>query len=219
MRKMKGRRPSPALLVAVVALIAALAGTAVGGVAVTSLNRSERKQVKKIAKKQGKKQAKKQIKKREPSLNVKSARSAGWASTADNASAVNGQTIIPINHRSNEVTNAELASLNGITIRVSCDAAGTESINVVTDIAGGEISAISNDAGSTDGNGNQLVGEIDDNFIPGDLFEAGPGTAASSDRQYTLTYSGPDDRNVTAVFVTEDNVGDSDCVVSGYAIG
>jgi len=59
MGKLKGHRPSPALLVAVVALVAALAGTAVGGVAVTSLNKKETKKVRKIAKKQAKKQSKK----------------------------------------------------------------------------------------------------------------------------------------------------------------
>lgn len=56
-------RPSPALIVAVVALVAALAGTAVGGVAVTALDSDEKKQVRKIAKKQAKKQGKAQAKK------------------------------------------------------------------------------------------------------------------------------------------------------------
>ena len=37
--------------------------------------------------------------------------------------------------------------------------------------------------------------------------------------RYTITYNGSDDKNVTATFVTEDDVGDSDCVVGGYAIG
>jgi hypothetical protein len=61
MRSMNRARPSPALAVAIIALVAALAGTAVGGVAVTALNKGEKKQVKRIAKKQGKKQAKQQI--------------------------------------------------------------------------------------------------------------------------------------------------------------
>ena len=55
MRSIKGTKPSPALLVAVVALVAALAGTAIGGVAVTSLNKKDKKQVTRIAKKQAKK--------------------------------------------------------------------------------------------------------------------------------------------------------------------
>ena len=51
MGKQPNWKSSPALLVAVVALVAALGGTAVGGVAITVLNKKERKQVKKIAKK------------------------------------------------------------------------------------------------------------------------------------------------------------------------
>lgn len=52
-------RKSPALVVAVIALTAALAGTAVGGVAVTALNKKEKKQVKRISKRVAKKQARK----------------------------------------------------------------------------------------------------------------------------------------------------------------
>lgn len=59
MGKLKGRRPWPALLVAVVALVAALSGGAVAGVAVTSLSKKDKKQVKKISKKQAKKLDKK----------------------------------------------------------------------------------------------------------------------------------------------------------------
>ena len=55
MRRIKRAKPSPALLVAVVALVAALGGGAVAGVAVTSLNKEDKKQVKKIAKKLDKK--------------------------------------------------------------------------------------------------------------------------------------------------------------------
>ncbi len=46
------RKPSPALLVAVVALVAALCGGAVAGVAVHALNKKEKKQVKRISKRQ-----------------------------------------------------------------------------------------------------------------------------------------------------------------------
>ena len=63
MRRIKQAKPSAALFVAVIALVAALGGGAVAGVAVTSLNKKDKKQVTKIAKKQGKKQGKKQAKK------------------------------------------------------------------------------------------------------------------------------------------------------------
>jgi hypothetical protein len=66
------RRPSPALLVAVMALIAALAGTAVAADPVANTAVSKKK-TKKIAKKV----AKKQIKKRAPGLSVANAQFSG----------------------------------------------------------------------------------------------------------------------------------------------
>lgn len=206
---MKRIKPTHAMLVAVIALFVALGGGAAAGVAISSLDKKEKKQVTKIAKKQGKQQANKRIDKREPKLNVNSAKS---------AEAVNGQRIVPINHRSGDVTNATLASLNGITVRVSCTS-GNESISVVTTVPDGEISAISNDAEATDQTADELAGEFDDDFGPGETFDATSG-ASASERQYTLTYSAGDGRNVTATFVTEDRIGgDNDCVVSGYAVG
>lgn len=59
----KWSKPSPAILVAVIALVAALGGGAVAGVTVNALNKKEKKQVKRISKKQAKKQAKKQFRK------------------------------------------------------------------------------------------------------------------------------------------------------------
>ena len=61
MPPIKRAKPSPALIVAVVALVAGLAGTAVGGATISALNQQERKQVRNIAKKQAKKQAKKAV--------------------------------------------------------------------------------------------------------------------------------------------------------------
>jgi hypothetical protein len=55
MSRLRWAKPSPALLVAVTALFAALTGTAVGGVVVGKLNGKERNQVTKIAKKLDKK--------------------------------------------------------------------------------------------------------------------------------------------------------------------
>ena len=81
MRRIKQAKPSPALLVAVVALVAALGGGAVAGVAVTSLNKKETKKVRKIAKKK----ANEQIEKKAPGLNVNSAKTASSATTADSS--------------------------------------------------------------------------------------------------------------------------------------
>jgi hypothetical protein len=77
-------RPSPALVVAVIALTAAFAGTAIAGPdAITSaLNKAK---VKQIAKKQGKKQANKQIRKKAPGLSVANAVNAQNATNATTA--------------------------------------------------------------------------------------------------------------------------------------
>jgi hypothetical protein len=72
-------RPSPALLVAIVALVAALVGTAVAGVATTSrLDRKEKQQVRKIARKL----ANQQITRRALKLSVAAAGTANSALTA-----------------------------------------------------------------------------------------------------------------------------------------
>ena len=74
MDRIKRARPSPAILIAALALVAAVAGTAIAGpVATTSkLSKDETKKVKKIAKKK----ANKQIEKKAPGLDVNSATNA-----------------------------------------------------------------------------------------------------------------------------------------------
>ncbi|MQA74934.1 MAG: hypothetical protein GEU88_11435 [Solirubrobacterales bacterium] len=86
----KHARPSPAMIVAALALVVALGGTAIAApeFATEKINKSK---VKKIAKKQGKKQARKQIKKKAPGLSVANAENAVNAENATNATtAANG---------------------------------------------------------------------------------------------------------------------------------
>ena len=61
MSRIKRARTSPAMLVAIVAMVAAFGGSAVAEVATISLNKKDKRQVKKIAKKQAKKQVGKQF--------------------------------------------------------------------------------------------------------------------------------------------------------------
>lgn len=82
-----GHRPSPATVIATVALSLALAGTAIAGPEAITSALSKGK-VKKIAKKQ----AGKQIDKREPGLSVASAVTAGSAETAGSADSFGGMT-------------------------------------------------------------------------------------------------------------------------------
>ena len=103
MTSSKGRRPSPAMIVAMTALVVALAGTAMAApTAIKSiLNKKEKKQTKNIAKNQ--------INALAPGLSVKHADTAGSADTAkhadsatnadnakraDNADALSGTTIV-----------------------------------------------------------------------------------------------------------------------------
>jgi hypothetical protein len=104
MRRLKGRRPSPAMTVAGAALIIALAGTAIAApTALKSvLDKQEKKQVKKIAKNQ----ANNQITQRAPGLSVANANTANTATnanrantatsaeTAANAQALSGNTVV-----------------------------------------------------------------------------------------------------------------------------
>ena len=97
MTSSKGRRPSPAMIVALAALVVALAGTAMAApTAIKSiLNKKEKKQVKNISKNQ--------VNALAPGLSVKHADTAGSADTAksadsakraDDADALSGTTIV-----------------------------------------------------------------------------------------------------------------------------
>jgi hypothetical protein len=90
MRRLKGSRPSPAMIVAGVALIIALAGTAMAApTAIKSvLNKQEKKQTKNIAKNQ--------VNKLAPGLSVRRAETAARADTATNADALGGQALANI---------------------------------------------------------------------------------------------------------------------------
>ena len=82
MRRPRGKKPSPAMIVAMVALVFAVVGTSVAGVATISvLNKKEKKQTRNIAKDE--------IKKAAPGLSVASA---GNAASASNASTLGGLT-------------------------------------------------------------------------------------------------------------------------------
>ncbi|HET9120409.1 MAG TPA: hypothetical protein VFN72_07735 [Solirubrobacterales bacterium] len=91
MTSSKGRRPSPAMIVALAALVVALAGTAMAApTAIKSiLNKKEKKQVKNISKNQ--------VNALAPGLSVKHADTAGSADRAkqaDNADALSGITVV-----------------------------------------------------------------------------------------------------------------------------
>jgi hypothetical protein len=215
MKLSTGARPSPAMVVGVLALSLAIGGSAIAGTtAVTSkLDKKEKKQVKRIAKKQ----ANKRITQRAPGLSVANAQSAVTAESAASADSLNGLRVLPIKHRSGDVTNATVFDAGGLQMRVSC-ALSDEELRASTTVAGGEIAAISDDAFEADFSAGQIVHNLDDDFNPGDDFDLQDSATASDDRMYEVQYLGGDGAIVTAHVITDDDVGSTNCVVSGYAV-
>lgn len=218
-------RPSPAVLVAVLALAAALAGTAIAGPDATTSALTKSK-VMKIATKQASKQinalapgiADEQITRRAPGLavataaNADNAAHAASADSAANAAAVDGNIVRRVAHLSGDVTDQQVLDLTGLQLDVTC-AGGNEDLDATTTVPGGEISIIREDAGGTNPGS-----AINDNFGPGDTVQVS-NAANSSDNVINLRYTGGDGRVVVAELVTEDDIGVNNCVVSGFAIG
>jgi hypothetical protein len=207
MSRIKQAKPSPALIVAVVALVAALAGTAVGGVAVTSLKPVDKKIVKRVAKQQGKRQAKKQIKKKEPTLNVNSAKSADVATSAtnaQNADAANGVRPVKVDFAApNPTSSTTLLDEGGLKVSASC-AGIFASIALESTAPNGSIIRSSGSSG--------LTGSVADNdFDPGDADNFG----TSNSLQNLITYRGASGTTVTGELLIQEDAAAADCVVAG----
>lgn len=145
---------------------------------------------------------------------VPSAKNADSATFAGDADTVDGAHVVLVEHRSGEVSEVPIGSLNGLTVRVSCTAGGSETLTATTVVDNAEISVNSFDA--SDDNGG-IQNSISDDFDSGQVFTL-VNAAAATDRQYTLTYATPDGPSVTAVLTTEDGAANL-CWVSGYLIG
>jgi len=152
---------------------------------------------------------------------AESADTAANATSAISAQSLNGLRVVPIKHRSGNVTNATVLDAAGLRLAVSCGA-GDEELVAGTTVAGGEIAAVSDDALATDapaGFGDFLVvHNLDDAFNPGDTFDLQDTPTASDDRIYKLHYLGGTGADVTAQIITDDDLGASNCIVSGYAV-
>jgi hypothetical protein len=113
MERIKGRTPSPATVISIVALIFAVTGSALAGVATVSvLSKKEKKQTRKIANKQ--------ITKRSPGLSVKR------ADIAANADALQGKPASAFASSSNRTVQAiknlgDVAAGSGSGVQANCD--------------------------------------------------------------------------------------------------
>lgn len=190
MRRISGRRPSPAMVIALVALVAAFAGESIAGVATKALSKKEKKQTRKLAKKQ----ANKQINRRAPGLSVNhantanSATSAGSATHANTANTANTATSADSASNANAVDGKSVATwleggvggfnkllfaLGGFELRLSCGPGGAVIRANTTDASTG--SYIEEDSGAAvtlPANGNEQpveslpsTGEIARGFV------------------------------------------------------
>lgn len=139
------------------------------------------------------------------------------AGSADAAQSINGLRVVAVKHRSGDVTNQTVFDAGGLQLVVSCGA-GDEELRARSTVAGGEIAAISDDPVAGDGAPTSLVHNLDDNFGPGEEFDLQDTAGASDDRVYTVHYLGGDGTDITLHLITDDDLGSSNCIVSGYAV-
>lgn len=99
MQRLRRSQPSPALVVAILALVAALAGSAVGQEATTSVSKKRTKQI-------ANRQAKAQINKLAPGLSVLSAENATNAQNANSADVATAAESANSADRASSATNA-----------------------------------------------------------------------------------------------------------------
>jgi hypothetical protein len=145
---------------------------------------------------------------------VPSAAAADSATSATTAQGLPGVRVVPIKHRSGDVTNQTVLDAGGLQLLVSCTG-GDEDVLARTTVAGGEIAAISDDASIAAGS---VQRNVDDSFSPGDGFDVAGSALPGPNRVFDVDYLAGDGTSVTAHFVTDDDAGTNNCVVSGYAV-
>jgi hypothetical protein len=143
--------------------------------------------------------------------------SATSAQTAQTAQGLPGVRVVPIKHRSGNVTGQNVLEAGGLSLAVTCSG-GDEQVTAQTSVAGGEIAAISDDAAAADGVATNLVHNFDDTFGPGEMFDVRDTAAASDDRIYDIDYLGGNGASVSVHLITDDDLGVNNCIVSGYAV-
>jgi hypothetical protein len=208
------RMPSPAILVAVLALVAALAGTAIAGP--TATVSVSKKKVKKIAKKQ----AIKQINKLAPGLSVASAETANTADSANtantaaqaqNASTANGVKPIKVSFAAPTSTPATaFVNQGGVRIRGECTGAGEARLELTNTGASGAVVqfAAVNADGSTDAGPNLGMGS-------GTMQSLTTTAAPRNIRTVTVTYRGAGGTELSGDVVMARGAATAQCVIAG----
>lgn len=184
------RRPSPALLVAFVALLLGMAGTAVAAKLISG--RSIRKNsipADRIRRNSlGGGRIAERLLGKVPKARV--ADRAGIAFGAVNSQRVNNQTIAKVFWRVPRGTGEQLiVNFNGLQVYARCSSAGVVGARAVTQIAGTQAQL-----GVVEAGGNRASGVANGGFDPGESFDLDRGASFATG---TFTYARPD--NVTAV--------------------
>ena len=204
---MSRRRPSPAMIVAMIALCLGLGGSAIAASDLT------KKDVKKIAKKVANKQIKKKaiLKKDEGKLNVNSAKTAGTAGAAATAGNVNGVVLTKVNFVANEVTgDTTIFSGGGLTLTASCAAGAELGLEATTSKADSSINVTVTDINDTIESDGIVDGNFDDESFDMHLSNDGNG------ERIAFVYDAPDGTAVTGVLTADENGTGGDCQVHGH---
>ena len=220
----KDRRPSPALFVAIIALVAALGGTAVALPGKGSVDKNDlaknvvkSKNIAKGAVKSSdiKDNGVKGVDIDESSLSQ--VPSAASATNAANADAVGGTRVVAINAFIPDGSAANILNVGGLTIAASCAANSTlESLDATTTASDAFLLSSSERPGSED----IVNGVSDDTFASGDTIDLIPDDA---DEVHTTTYfddgTGAAGAQIRAQYTIGQDDGSVDGATGCYAIG
>jgi hypothetical protein len=204
----KNRLPSPALIVAAIALVVAMAGTAIAQDPMAKLTKSK---VKSIAKKQ----ADKRLKANVAGSHVNTADTAGTAdsaASAGNAAEVNGNKIVQIDFRPTSATgNETILNLDGLQMKSACNGTN-DTITAETTVANSEIYFHTVRSGLTTTTGD------DNDFNPGETLNLHPGQTSRELVGQVRYVSGTGD-SVVVQWGSGSDIPGATCLTFGFAIG
>lgn len=216
MRRILDIRPSPSVVISILALFVALSGVAVALPGENTVNSGDvvNNSLRSVDLKNG--SGVKGVDVTDNSLSGADINESSLGSVP-RAASLNGLRVLPVKHRSGDVTNQLIFSAGGLQLRVTC-AFSNEELRATTTVTGGEIAVVSDDAIAADGSASLINHNLDNSFSPGEEFDLQDTPTASDDRIYQLHYIGGHGVSVTAQLITDGDLGANNCIVSGYAV-
>jgi hypothetical protein len=221
-------RPTPAMVVAVFALVFAMVGSAVAGTDGLS-SKITKSKVKSISKKQADKELKANVSgshvntadKATSADNATNATNATNAQNATNANTVNGLHVDSVDYNVSGTNGPTVVfERGGLVLRGQC-AAATLTVTAQTTVNDAMIHVSHIDL-NPDANGNHATYAENDSFDIGDTFNATDPIAGVGDSaNIQIVYQAPGGRPVTVDLTDEeaDGPGNPDCTLVGNAIG